>query len=129
MVFSFFWAFCKLLPNKVEHTWLKSQLHVLIMSELKFFILALVLILNFNIINLINLFERNNKLCILIILVTLKMISWRTMSKERKWKKVKNQDPMGKTNFFLSTLPFSPWGVLATWLHVGAPQKIHEKWT
>jgi hypothetical protein len=33
---------------------------------------------------------------------------------------------MGKTNFFHSTLPFSPWAVLATWLHVGAPQKIQE---
>jgi hypothetical protein len=31
---------------------------------------------------------------------------------------------MGKTNFFLSTLLFSPWVVLATWLHVGAPKKI-----
>jgi hypothetical protein len=44
-----------------------------------------------------------------------------------KVKKVKNQDTMGKTNFFLSTLPFSPWAVSTTWLHVGAPQKIHEK--
>jgi hypothetical protein len=34
---------------------------------------------------------------------------------------------MGKTNFFLSTMPFSPWAILATWLHVGAPQKIQEK--
>jgi hypothetical protein len=34
---------------------------------------------------------------------------------------------MGKTNFFLSTMPFSFWAVLATWLHVGAPQKIEEK--
>jgi hypothetical protein len=34
---------------------------------------------------------------------------------------VKNQDFMGKTNlFFLKTLPFSPWAVSATWLHVGA---------
>jgi hypothetical protein len=39
---------------------------------------------------------------------------------------VKNQDFMGKTNYFLSTLPFSPGAVLATWLHVGAPQKIQE---
>jgi hypothetical protein len=31
---------------------------------------------------------------------------------------------MGKKNFFLSTLPFSPWAIFATWLHVGAPQKI-----
>jgi hypothetical protein len=34
---------------------------------------------------------------------------------------------MGKTNFFLSTLSFSPWAVSATWLHVGTPQKIQEK--
>jgi hypothetical protein len=40
---------------------------------------------------------------------------------------MKNQDFMGKTNFFLSTLPFNPWAVSATWLHVGAPKKIHEK--
>jgi TRAP-type mannitol/chloroaromatic compound transport system permease small subunit len=42
-------------------------------------------------------------------------------------KKVKNQDFMGKTNYFLRILPFSPWAVSATWLHVGAPQKIQEK--
>jgi hypothetical protein len=35
-------------------------------------------------------------------------------------KKVKNQDFMGKTNYSLRTLPFSPWVVSATWLHVGA---------
>jgi hypothetical protein len=34
---------------------------------------------------------------------------------------------MGKTNYFLSTMPFSPWAVLAAWLHVRAPQKIQEK--
>jgi hypothetical protein len=39
---------------------------------------------------------------------------------------MKNQDSMEKTNYFLSTLSFSPWVVLATWLHVGAPQKIQE---
>ena len=41
--------------------------------------------------------------------------------------KVKNQDFIGKTKFFFGTLPFNPWAVLATWLHVGALQKIHEK--
>jgi hypothetical protein len=40
---------------------------------------------------------------------------------------MRNQDSMGKTNFFLSTLPFNPWAVLASWLYVGAPQKIQEK--
>jgi hypothetical protein len=48
------------------------------------------------------------------------------MSK-KKVKKVKNQNSMGKTNFFLSTLPFNLWAALATWLHVGVPQKIPKK--
>jgi hypothetical protein len=38
-----------------------------------------------------------------------------------------NQDSMGKTNFFISTLPCSPRAILGTWLHARAPQKIHEK--
>jgi hypothetical protein len=46
---------------------------------------------------------------------------------KKRVKKVNNQDFMSKTNYFLSTLPFSPWAVLATWLHVGAPHKIQEK--
>jgi hypothetical protein len=33
---------------------------------------------------------------------------------------------MGKTNFFFSTLPFSPWALLATWQQVGAPQKYRK---
>jgi hypothetical protein len=37
---------------------------------------------------------------------------------EQKKEEVKNQDSMGKTKFFLSALPFSPWAILATWLHV-----------
>jgi hypothetical protein len=41
--------------------------------------------------------------------------------------KVKIQDFMRKRNFFLSTLPFSPWAVSAACLHVGALQKIQEK--
>jgi hypothetical protein len=28
MVFSFFWVFCTSLTNQVDHTWLKSQLHI-----------------------------------------------------------------------------------------------------
>jgi hypothetical protein len=49
------------------------------------------------------------------------------MQNHEQEKKVKNQDSMDKTNFFSRTLPFSPWAVSATWLHVGAPQKIQEK--
>jgi hypothetical protein len=43
------------------------------------------------------------------------------MQNHEQKKEVKNQDFMGKTNYFLRTLPFSPWAVSATWLHVGAP--------
>jgi hypothetical protein len=57
----------------------------------------------------------------------LKVTSCKTIKKIKKCKKVKIQDSMGKSNFFLRTLPFSPWAILATWLHIGVPQKILEK--
>jgi hypothetical protein len=38
---------------------------------------------------------------------------------------VKNQGSMRKTNFLFSILPFNPRALLATWLHVGAFQKIN----
>jgi hypothetical protein len=47
--------------------------------------------------------------------------------KKQKWKTVKTWDFMGhKINFFFGTLPFSPWAILATWLHVEAPQKTQR---
>jgi hypothetical protein len=48
------------------------------------------------------------------------------MSK-KKSEKSENPRFYGQTKFFLSSLPFSPWVVLSTWVHVGAPQKIQEK--
>jgi hypothetical protein len=77
------------------------------MSELELFLLMEVLTPNFNTMDLIKILEKNQKLHIQIVAVTLKVTSCKTMSK----KKVKNQDFMGKTNYFLSTLPFSPWAV------------------
>jgi hypothetical protein len=88
------------------------------MSELELFLLTGVLTPNFNTMDLVKILEKNQKLHIQIVAVTLKVTSCRTM---RKKKKVKNQDFMGKTNYFLNTMPFSPWAVSATWLHVGAP--------
>jgi hypothetical protein len=87
------------------------------MSELELFLLKGVLTPNFNTMDLVKFLEKYQKLHIQIIAVAMKVTSCRTMSK----KKVKNQDFMGKTNYFLRTLPFSPWAVLATWLHVRAP--------
>jgi hypothetical protein len=98
----------------------------IIMSELKLFLLIWVLTQNFNTVDLVKFLEKNQKLHILIIAVTMKVTSCRTMSK-RKVKKGENKDSMGKTKKNLGTLPFNPWAISATWLHVGAPQKIQEK--
>jgi hypothetical protein len=81
-----------------------------IMSELEFFLLMGVLTQNFNTMDLVKFLEKNQKLHIQIIAVTLKVTSCRTMSK----KKVKIQVSMGKIKFFLSTLPFSPLAASAT---------------
>jgi hypothetical protein len=88
------------------------------MSELELLLLTGVLIPNFNIMDLIKILEKNQKLHIQIVVVTLKVMSCKTMSKK---KRVKYEDFMGKTNYFLRTLAFSPWAVSTTWLHVGAP--------
>jgi hypothetical protein len=63
------------------------------MNELELFLLTRVLTPNFNTMDLVKILEKNQKLHIQIVAVTLKV----------------------------RTLPFSPWAVLATWLHVGAP--------
>jgi hypothetical protein len=34
---------------------------------------------------------------------------------------------MDKTNHFSGTLSFNPYAVFATWLNLGAPQKVQEK--
>jgi hypothetical protein len=91
------------------------------MSELELFLVMRVLTPNFKTMDLVKILEKNQKLHIHIILVTLKVVSCRTMNKKKSEKKGKNQDFMVKTNYFLSTLPFSPWAVLATWLNVGVP--------
>jgi hypothetical protein len=70
--------------------------------------------------SLIKILEKNKKILIQILAATLMMASCKSMSKNKKWKEVKTQDSKRKTNFFLSTMSFSPWAVLATWLHVGA---------
>jgi hypothetical protein len=75
------------------------------MSELELFLLTGVLTPNFHTVDLVKLLEKNQKLHIWILAVTL----CKTMRKKTNVKKVKKQDFMGKTNFFLNTLPFSPW--------------------
>jgi hypothetical protein len=97
------------------------------MSELEFFLLSWVLTQNFNIVDLVKFLEKNQKLHIQILAVTLKVISCKTMREKKVEKIEKLHVLMGKTNYFFSTLPFNPWAVSAIWLHVQAPQKIQEK--
>jgi hypothetical protein len=54
------------------------------------------------------------------------MTSCKTICKKNSEFFLKNQDSMGKTKFFLSTLSFSPWAVLATWLHVELLRKYRK---
>jgi hypothetical protein len=55
----------------------------IIMSELIFFLLTKVLTQNFNTVDLVKFLEKNQKLHILIVAITLKVTSCRTMSKKR----------------------------------------------
>jgi hypothetical protein len=119
--FSFFWVFCTSLPNQVEHTCLKFQLQICTYEWARIIFVDRVLTPNLNTMDLVKVLEKNQKLHIQIVAVTLKVTSCKIISKNKRWKKVKNQDFMGKTNYFLRTLLFSPWAVSATWLHVGAP--------
>jgi hypothetical protein len=108
------------LENKLSTCGPNLNFKLVCVSDIEFFCLKRILTQNFNIVDLVNFFEKIKKIHIQILVVTLKMTSCKTMSE--------NQDSMGKTYFFLSTLTLNPWAVSATWLHVGAPKKIQEKW-
>ena len=129
MVFSFFWVFCTSPLNQVEHTCLKFQLHIYKYEW------ARIIFANGGLDSKLQHYgpwKNSLKKSKTSHLDHSGHIEGDVMQnheqKKKKWKEVKNQDCMGKTNYFLSTLPFSPWAVSATWLHVGAPQKIKEKW-
>jgi hypothetical protein len=128
MLFSFLWVFCTSLLNQVEHTCLKFQLQICKYEWARIIFVDGGLDSKLQHYGPVQIIEKNQILYIQIVAVKLKVTSWRTMSKKINEKKWKNQDFMDKTKYFLRTLPFSPWAVSATWLHVGAPLKIHEKW-
>jgi hypothetical protein len=52
---------------------------------------------------------------------------WNHEQKQKLEKNVKTQDSMSKTNSFFGTLSFSFSAILATWLHIRTPEKLHEK--
>jgi wyosine [tRNA(Phe)-imidazoG37] synthetase (radical SAM superfamily) len=91
-----------------------ENLHFRFVSEswAKLFFVKGVNTKNSNIIELVNFSEKIQILHIHISMVTLKMTSCRTMSRNKMGKKMKIQHSMGKTNFFFGTLPFIHWVVL-----------------
>jgi hypothetical protein len=87
------------------------------MSELELFLLTGVLTPNFNTVELIKFLEKNQKLHIWIVAITLKVTSCRTMSQKEKWKKWKTKILWAKQTFFLATCPsalgqFQPHGCM-----------------
>jgi hypothetical protein len=70
------------------------------MSELELFLLTGVLTPNFNTMYLVKILEKNQKLHIQIILVTLKVTSCRTMSQKKKVKKSEKPRFYGQNKLF-----------------------------
>jgi hypothetical protein len=79
------------------------------MSELEFFLLTGVLTPNFNTMDLVRILEKNQKLHIQIIAVTLKVTSCRTMSKKKSEKSEKPRF-YGQNKLFFENPDLQPLG-------------------
>jgi hypothetical protein len=123
MVFSFFWVFCTSLPNQVEHTCLKFQLQICKYEWARIILVDGVLTPNFNTMDLVKILENNQKLHIQIVAVTLKVTSCKTMSKKKKWKKVKKPRFYGQNKLFFENLALQPLGSLS---HMAACRSSSE---
>jgi hypothetical protein len=80
------------------------------MSELELFLLTGVLTPNFNTMDLVKFFEKNQKLHIQIIAVTLKVMSCRTMSNKKKVKKSEKPRFYGQNKLFFENPALQPLG-------------------
>ena len=87
-------------PNGIEYIWYKSQFYICNYE------CARILFVDSGLNSKLQHYgtcksswKKLKKLCIQIIVITLKMILCRTMSKKQNWKKVKTQESMDKTNF------------------------------
>jgi hypothetical protein len=123
-----FWVFCTSLPNHVEHTWFKSQLHICNYEWARIHFVDEGVDLKLQHCRPCKISCKKLKTLHLDCNGHIEGDIMQNHEQKEKWKKIKNQDFVGKTNFFLSSLPFNLRAISATWLHVGAPQKIQEKW-
>jgi hypothetical protein len=84
MVFSFFGCFAPHFQIKLSTHGSNLNSIFVIMNELELFFLTGVLTQNFNTMDLVKFLEKNQKLHIQIVAITLKVTSCRTMSKKEK---------------------------------------------
>jgi hypothetical protein len=84
MVFSFLGSFAPHFKIKLSINASNFNSRFVSMSELELFLLIEILTPNFNTMDLINILEKNQKLHIQIVAVTLKVTSCRTMRKNKK---------------------------------------------
>jgi hypothetical protein len=80
------------------------------MSELELFLLTGVLTPNFNTVYLVKFLENNQKLHIQIVVVTLKVTSYKTKSKKKKWKKSEKPRFYGPKKLFFEHPALQPLG-------------------
>jgi hypothetical protein len=84
MVFFFFGSFATKFKIKLSIHASNFNSRFVSMSELELFLLTGVLTPNFNTVYLVKILEKNKKLHIQIVVVTLKVTSCRTMSEKKK---------------------------------------------
>jgi hypothetical protein len=100
MVFSFLGSFAPHFQIKLSIHASNFNSRFVSMSELELFLLTGVLTPNFNTMDLVKILEKNQKLHIEIVVVTLKVTSCRTMSQKKSQKKSKTKILWAKQTIF-----------------------------
>jgi hypothetical protein len=87
----------------------------------------MVLTQNFNIVDLVKILEKNQKLHIQIVAVTLKVTSCRTMRRKKKSKKIGKPRFYGQNKLFFEDHAFQPLGSFSHMAACRSSSKIQEK--
>jgi hypothetical protein len=117
MVFFFFGSFAPHFQIKLSIHASNFNSRFVSMSELELFLFTGVLTPNFKTMDLVKILEKNQKLHIQIVVVTLKVTSYKTMSKKKSEKKWKTKILWAKQTIFWEPCPtalgqFQPHGCM-----------------
>jgi hypothetical protein len=99
------------------------------MSELELFLLMGVLTPNFNTMDLVKILEKNQKLHIQIVAVTLKVTSCKTMSKKKKVKKSEKPRFYEQNKLFFENPALQPLGSFSHMAACRSSLENIEKWS